>query len=154
MGWIANSLRNRLLDFLFRYYSLSLGGATATWSAAPVLYVGILGTVGDEAGEEVELSGTDYARAPITASAAAWNNTQGNTTGASTGSDGTIDNAGVIEFNEVGAGGWGTANGFGLYEASSGGSPIMAANQGAIAINEGDTPRFSISAMAITINEL
>lgn len=155
MGWVNNTTRNRLLDFLFRHFSLSLGGATATWSAAPVYYLGLLGTVGDEEGEEVELTGDGYVRMPLTSSATTWNNTQGDTAGASTGTDGAIDNAGVISFPDVGEGGWGTANGFGLYEAASGGSPIFAAATPApIPLSEGDTPRFSVAQMMILIDQL
>lgn len=150
MSWINESLRNHLHDFLWRGQSLALGGQTATWGAAPVYYVGLLSVVGSDAGGETELTGTGYARVALGTITA----TQGGTSGASSGSDGAGENAAQINFPTVGAGGWGTAVGLALYEASAGGSPIMAkALSTARPMAEGDTPRFSIAALSVSINK-
>lgn len=150
MSSYADTLENKLNDFLLRAQSLAFGGATATWSAAPVLYVGLLGVVGNDAGGETELVGANYARVPLTASLTSWNNTQGNTTGASTGSDGTGENAAALNFNTPGAGGWGTANGFGFYEAATGGSPVIKSTLAiAKTINQGDAVSFAAGALSV-----
>lgn len=154
MSWVSESLRNRMVDFLWRGQAITLGGQTATWGAPPTYYVGLLSVVGSDAGGETELSGTGYARVALPAALTLFNATQGGTSGASSGTDGETENASVIQFPTVGAGGWGVAVGLGVYEAASGGLPIMAkALSTARPMAEGDTPRFSIAALSVSINK-
>ncbi len=154
MSWIAESLRNRMLDFLWRGQSLALGGQTASWGAPPTYYVGLLSVVGSDAGGETELSGTGYARVAIAASLTLFNATQGGTSGASSGTDGATENAGIVQFPLVGAGGWGTAAGFGLYEAASGGSPVLArALSTPRTLAEDDDPRFNVGALTLSVSK-
>lgn len=154
MSWVSESLRNRMVDFLWRGQAITLGGQTATWGAPPTYYVGLLSVVGSDAGGETELSGAGYARVAIAASLTAFNATQGGTSGASSGTDGATENASVIQFATVGAGGWGTAAGFALYEAASGGSPVMAkALTTSRTLIEGDEPRFNVAALTLSVNK-
>lgn len=154
MSWMAESLRNRLLDFLWRGQNITLAGQTASWGTPPTYYIGLLSVVGSDAGGETELSGAGYARVAIAASLTAFNATQGGTSGASSGTDGATENPAIIQFATVGAGGWGVAVGLGVYEAASGGLPIMAkALSTARPMAEGDTPRFSIAALSVSINK-
>ena len=125
MASFVDALENKLNDFLFRAQTLSLGGAVATWDQAPVFYIGLLNVVGNDAGGETETTGVDYARVALTASMTNWNGTHGNTTGASSGTDGTGETAVAITFPTPGAGGWGLVRGFGYYDAATGGSPII-----------------------------
>lgn len=153
MTAFTDALENKLNDFLFRAQPLSLGGATATWSTAPTYYIGLLSVVGNDAGGETELTGAGYSRVAFTASLTNWNNTQGNTSGASTGSDGTGENAVPINFPTPGAGGWGTATGFGFYEAATGGSPIIkSALAVAKTINQGDAVSFASGALSVQVD--
>ena len=154
MSWIAESLRNRMVDFLWRGQSLALGGQTASWGTPPTYYVGLLSVVGTDAGGETELTGTGYARVAVTAALTAFNATQGGTSGASSGTDGATENTAIVQFPVVGAGGWGTAAGFGLYEAASGGSPVLAkALSTPRTMQAGDDPRFNIGALTLTVSK-
>lgn len=153
MAAMTDEMENKIIDFLLRAQTLSLGGATATWNQAPEFYIGLLATVGNDAGGAVEITGGNYARVQVVSGLTAWNNTQGNTTGASSGSDGTTENATVINFPSPGAGGWTAANGFGIYDAASGGQPIIKSNLSVPkAANEGDIVRFDVGTLSIQID--
>lgn len=154
MGAFTDTFENKLIDHILRGQPLALGGATATFNQAPVLYIGLLSVLGNDAGGETELTGTGYARVAITANLTNFNNTQGNTTGASSGTDGTSENAVEVAFATPGSGGWGTANAFGIYEAASGGSPIIKAaltvpNQ---TISEGAVVKFAAGQLSVQVD--
>lgn len=155
MADYTDTFENKLYDFLFRGETLVIGASTATWDTDPTYYFGLLSTVGNDAGSEVECTGTDYARVGLQASLTNYKGTHGTTTGASSGTDGTGENAVVIQFAAPGAGGWGTAAGFGIYEASTGGSPIMksAFSNGSQTINEGNDVKFAADAMALQVDD-
>lgn len=155
MAALTNAFENKLIDFLLRAQSLVIGGSTAAWSpGAPALYVALFTAVADaEAGSLTEVSGGSYARVSVAGGLSSWNATQGGTAGASSGTDGQSENAGAITFPAP-TGNWGQVTHFGLYEASSGGSPlIVAALTTPKTINNGDAaPNFSAGALGFQID--
>lgn len=117
---LSDYWENHLADMLFRGQTYTL----------PSMYLGLsTASVGgvDDTGcpSEVSTSGTNYARAQLTLSEAAWNSTgpSGTTGVASTGTNGTISNATTIT---VGSGtasaDWGTVNYACIWDAPSGGN--------------------------------
>lgn len=154
MADYTDAFENKLYDFLFRGQTLVIGGSTATWSAAPTYYFGLLSTVGNDAGSEVECTGTSYARVGLQASLTNYTGTHGTTTGASSGTDGTGENAVVIQFATPGAGGWGTAAGFGIFDASSAGTCLMksAFSNGSQTINEGNDVKFAVGSATLQVD--
>lgn len=124
MATYTDNFENKLHDFLNRGQSLTIGAVTATWSAAPTYWIGLLTVLGNDAGGHTECTGVDYARVPIVSGLATITGTDGGTTGASTGTDGTGENAAIIQFAVPGAGGWGTAVGFARFDALTAGNVV------------------------------
>ena len=154
MADYTDVFENKLFDFLFRGQTLVIGSRTATWDTAPTYYFGLLSTVGNDAGGETECTGTSYARASLASSLTNFKGTHGTTTGASSGTDGTGENAVAITFATPGAGGWGTAAGFGIYDAASSGNLLMkkAFTNGSQTINEGNTVQFDADALTLQVD--
>lgn len=154
MGALTDFMENKLLDWLLRAQAIGITGASAGAGSGPTtLYVGLLTTTPTDSSAGTEVSGGSYARVAVTSATTAWNNTQGNTTGASTGIDGTVENAGTITFPAPTAN-WGTVTGFGVYDASSGGNLLVyAALTSSKTVNNGDAaPSFSAGALTIQID--
>lgn len=144
MAALSDYLENKILDHILR---------ATPYTAPATVYVGLLTAAPNDAGGGTEASGTNYARAGVTSGTSAWNNTQGNTTGASTGTDGTIENAAAVNFATPGAGGWGTVTHFGVYDSPSGGNLLFyAALSTSKTINEGDTVSFAAGALSLQID--
>lgn len=120
----TDQFENKLHDFLNRGQSLTIGAVTATWSAAPTFYIGLLEVVGNDAGGHTECSWAGYARIPVVAGFATITGTDGGTVGVSTGTSGGGSNADIIEFAEVTASPWATIAGFARFDASTGGNII------------------------------
>lgn len=154
MSAFTDFMENKLIDWLFRAQAIGIAGASAGAGSGPAtLYVGLLTTTPTDSTAGTEVSGGSYARVGVTSATTAWNNTQGNTTGASTGTDGTTENASTITFPAPTAS-WGTVTGFGIYDASTGGNLLI---YGALTtpktINNGDAaPSFAAGALSIQID--
>lgn len=154
MTAFTDFMENKLIDWLFRAQAIGITGASAGAGSGPTtLYVGLLTTTPTDSTAGTEVSGGSYARVSVTSGTTAWNNTQGNTTGASTGTDGTTENAGTVTFPAPTAN-WGTVNGFGIYDASSGGNLLIYAPLTTPkTINNGDAaPSFAAGALTIQID--
>lgn len=143
MAALSDYLENKILDHVLR--------ATA-FTAPATVYVGLLTAAPSDTGGGTEVSGGSYARVAVTSGTAAWNNTQGNTTGASTGTDGTVENAATITFPTPSAG-WGTVTHFAVYDAASAGNLLFyAALTTSKTINSGDAVSFAAGALSLQID--
>lgn len=154
MPTYTNDFENKLHDFLNRGQSLTIGAVTATWSAAPTYYIGLLTVLGDDSGGHTECSGVGYARVPVVAGLATITGTHGTTTGASSGTSGSGTNAAVVQFAAPGAGGWGTAVGFARFDAPTGGNVIDKAlfSNGSQVLAEGNDSKFAIGALTLQVD--
>lgn len=102
MPGIITASAHTLLDWIFRQGAMT---------PPATLYMGLFSTMPDDAGASgVELSGTGYARKTL--AAAIW------TAAASR----KVVNTADIEFTAAAGAAWGTAIGFGLFPASTGGT--------------------------------
>lgn len=144
MAALSDYLENKILDHILR----------ATAFTAPVTtYVGLLTAAPNDTGGGTEVTGNAYARVAITSGTAAWNNTQGNTTGASTGTDGTIENAAVVTFPTPTPAGWGTVTHFAVYDAATAGNMLFyGALTASKVINAGDAVSFAAGALSLQID--
>lgn len=151
----SDVLENKLLDFIFRGYTLALTGATASWSAVPTLYIALGTASSDSSFTELAATGS-YARAKAcagsTQASTDWNGTHGNTTGASSGTDGTIETAIAVTFPTATAD-WNSAatiGFFAIYDASSGGNLLYsAAITTPRAVTNGTTASFAAGALTV-----
>lgn len=145
MAAMSDYLENALLDHVFRGLS---------YTAPTTLYVALFTAAPSDAGGGTEVSGGAYARASIAANTTSWNNTQGTASGASTGTDGTIENAVDITFPAPTAN-WGTVTHWGVFDAASGGNLLLhAALTQSKTINNGDAaPSFPAGALTNQIDD-
>ena len=144
MAALTDYLENKIIDWLLRAQS---------YTPPATLYVGLLTAAPSDSSAGTEVSGGSYARVAVTAATPSWNNTQGNTTGASTGTDGTTENAATVTFPAPTAN-WGSVTHFGIYDASTSGNLlIQAALTTAKTINNGDAaPSFAIGALTFQVD--
>lgn len=143
MAALSDYLENKIVDHILR--------ATA-FTAPATVYVGLLTAAPSDTGGGTEVSGGSYARVGITSATTAWNGTHGTTTGASSGTDGTIENASAVNFTTPTAG-WGTVTHFGVYDASTAGNLLFyAALTTSKTINSGDTVSFAAGALSLQID--
>jgi len=142
---MSDYLENALLDHVFR------GRA---YTAPTTVYVALMTANADDTGGGTEVTGGSYARVALVANDTNFNNTQGNTTGASTGTDGQIENGAVITFPAPTAS-WGVVTGWAIYDASSGGNLILHSGLGTNkTINNGDSaPSFPVSSLTNQIDD-
>ena len=89
MAAMSDYLENKLIDHIFR--------ATA-FTAPATIYIGLHTAAPSDTGGGTEVSGNAYARVAVVSGTTAWNATQGGTAGASSGTDGTTENASAITF--------------------------------------------------------
>lgn len=143
---LTNFFENKIVDHYFR---------STAYSPAGPWYVGLATAASDcEAGTITEVSGGSYARVSVTKADGSWKGTHGNTTGASSGTSGTISNAGAITFASPSAN-WGTVTHFFVHDAASGAGNIILcrALTTAKTINNGDAaPSFAADALTIQID--
>lgn len=154
MADYTDAFENKLHDFLWRGQTLVIGANTATWApAVPTFHFALLTTLGDDTGLEVECTGGAYARVALAASLTNYTGTHGTTTGASSGTDGTGENAVVIQFPTPTAS-WGTAVGFAIFDAATGGVCLMKStfSNGNQTINIGNDVKFAVNAMALQVD--
>ena len=112
---LTDYAENKVYDALLRGQAL---GAPATW------YIGACTDLRGDASAGVEPVGNAYARVPITANLTNFASTQGNTV-ASTGTDGTGENAVAITF-PASTGAWGNIQSVRFYDAATGGNSWIA----------------------------
>jgi hypothetical protein len=143
MAALSNYLENKLLDHLLR---------ATSYTAPTSVFVGLFTAVPSDTGGGTEVTGGSYARAEVVSSTSAWNGTHGNTTGASSGTDGTVENATTISFTTPSAG-WGTVTSFGVFDALSGGNLLFYATLTASkTVNTGDAVSFAAGALSLQID--
>jgi hypothetical protein len=129
---ITDYYENKIVDHLFRNTALSE-------SSPASYYVGLLTASCSDSSAGTEVSGGDYARVAVTRGTSAWKGTHGSTTGASSGTNGTISNAGAITFPAPTAN-WGTMI-------------ICQSLTASKTVNNGDAaPAFAIDALTIQID--
>jgi len=155
MAAMTDILENKFIDWFFRGQALGLAGASAAAGTGPAtLYISLRAAADSDGTPGAEVSGTGYARVPITSSLANWAGTQGaGTTTASNGSSGTTSNNIPITFGTPGAA-WGQAVGFGVHDSLTGGSELYyAALAQPKTINNGDpAPSFAAGALSIQVD--
>lgn len=140
---LSDYLENKVVDHLFR--------ATA-YTAPATVYVGLSTAACSDTGFGTEVSGGNYARVSITAATTAFKGTHGTTSGASSGTNGTITNAAAVSFPTPSAG-WGTVTHWHISDASSAGNILIcAALTASKTINSGDAVSFAIDALSIQID--
>lgn len=141
---LSDYLENKLVDHVFR--------ATA-YTAPATVYVGLSTAACSDSSVGTEVSGGSYARVSITTGTSAFKGTHGSTSGASSGTNGTISNAAAITFPAPTAS-WGVVTHWFVSDASSGGNLLVcAALTSSKTINNGDAaPSFAIDAMTIQID--
>lgn len=141
---LTNTYENSLVDDQFR---------TTAYTEPTTHYVGLLTAACSDSAAGTEVSGGSYARVSVTKGDAQWKGTHGSATGASSGTNGTISNAGAITFPAPTAN-WGTVSHFGIYDAASAGNLLICqALTTSKTINNGDAaPSFAIDALTIQID--
>lgn len=139
---MTDYLENKLADHLFR---------TTTYSQPATLAVALYTAAPGETGGGTEVSGGSYARVSNNPANANWNGTHGNTTGASSGTSGLVDNAGAITFATPTAN-WGTITHFAILDNTSGGNMLIyGALTASKTVNNGDpAPSFPAGTLDIT----
>lgn len=145
MSQMSDYLENKLIDHLFR-------GTAMTQPAG--IWVALGTAASDATFTEIAATG-GYARASVGRSDTAWDNTQGNTTGVSTGTGGNTKNANAVAFGTPSA----TWNGgadithFALYDAATGGNMLFWGSLSvAKRVYSGDAaPQFAADAISITL---
>ena len=144
MSSLSNYLENKILDHLLR-------GQTFTPPAT--VYIGLDTATSDDASGGTEVTGGSYARVAVASSLANWNSSQGAAGVASSGADGTTENAGAITFPAPTAN-WGVVTGFRIWDAATGGNALIyQALTTPKTINSGDTaPSFGAGALSIQID--
>lgn len=143
MAAMSDYLENRLIDHLFRAQS---------FSAPTTLYFALYTAAPSDSGGGTEVSGGSYARASVTTSLSAFKGTHGNTTGTSSGTGGSTQNASAITFPTP-SGNWGTITHWGVLDASTGGNLLF---HGSLTnsknVNNGDpAPSFPADAFTLTL---
>lgn len=137
---------NKVVDDLFR--------GTDYPAATPAsFYVALFTTSCTDAAIGTEVTGGSYARVGVTRAQSSWNGTHGNTTGASSGTNGTISNANAITFPAPTAN-WGSVTSFAVMDASTAGNPIVCTDLTTPkTINNGDAaPSFATGALTVQID--
>ncbi len=143
MAALSDYLENKIVDHILR--------ATA-FTAPTSVFVGLLTAAPSDIGGGTEVAGGAYARVQVTSATTAWNGTHGNTTGASSGTDGTIENAATITFPTPTAG-WGTVTHWGVYDAATAGNLLFYAPLTVSkTINTGDAVSFAAGALSLQID--
>lgn len=136
---MSDYLENKLVDHVFR--------ATA-YTAPATLYVGLGTAACSDSSVGTEVTGGSYARVAVTSATTAWKGTHGTTTGASSGTGGTISNASAITFPAPTAN-WGVVTHFFIADASTAGNLLVCqALTTSKTINNGDAaPSFAADAL-------
>ena len=155
---LTDAFENALIDFLFRGQTLTIGSSTATWSAAPELYIALHTAACSDSSAGTEVTGGSYARVRVPSSGAptlsnAWSNTNSSSgTTASSGTSGTTANLNAVTFPTATAD-WGTATHFSFMTASSGGTQLICrALTASRNITNGSTASFAAGGLTVQID--
>jgi hypothetical protein len=134
---------NKILDDLFRGTAYSPGTA----------YVGLMTSACSDSAAGTEVSGGSYARVSVSKADASWKGTHGSATGVSSGTNGTISNAGAVTFPAPTAN-WGVVTHWGVWDASTSGNLLVCDDLTVSkTINNGDAaPSFAIDALTIQVD--
>lgn len=155
MASMSNFLENKLLDWFLRAQAIGVTGATAAaGTGLATAYVALFTAAPTDAGGGTEVSGGSYARVAVTSSLANWSGTSVTAGGsASSGTDGTVSNVGVITFPTPSAN-WGTITSVGIFDASTGGNLLLWGNLSANkTVNNGDpAPTFPANTLSWQID--
>jgi len=143
MAHASNYLENKLVDHIFR---------TTAFTKPAALWVGLFTAAPTDAGGGTEVAGGSYARVSVPPGDASWTATQGGVAGASSGTGGATANALIITFPTPSAD-WGMVTHFGLFDAATGGNPLVLGPLTAPRdVSNGDpAPRFPAGTLAITV---
>jgi hypothetical protein len=137
-------LENKIADDLFR---------TTTYAPAAT-WVGLMTAAANcDTGSVTEVTGGSYGRVQVTKGDTGWKGTHASTTGASSGTGGTISNAAAITFPAPTAN-WGTVTHFGIWDAQTTGNLLVCKSlTTSKTINNGDAaPSFAIDALTVQID--
>lgn len=141
---MTDYLENKLADHLFR---------TTTYTQPAALAVGLLTAGCSDSAAGTEVTGGSYTRVSNNPANANWKGTHASTTGASSGTGGTISNAVTLTFPAPTAN-WGSITHFGIYDAASGGNLLFcAALTTPKTVNNGDAaPSFAVDALTVQMD--
>lgn len=151
MAGMTNYLRNKLIDFVHRQVS---------FTPPATHYIALVTTTPSASSGGTEVTGSGYARQPITLSAAnmAATNAAGSTANPSTGSTGLTSNNSIVDWGTAGAS-WGTVTYFEIWDTVTSGNrlffgPIVDGTGTATprSISSGDPVSFPVSAMGVQWN--
>lgn len=142
---LTDYAENKIVDHVFR-------GTAYSETTPSAYYVALFTSACTDSAAGTEVTGGSYARVAINRSTSGWNGTHGTTTGASSGTNGTISNAGAITFPAATAD-WGTVTYFGIYDASAAGNLVICSSLTASrTITNGATPSFGAGALTIQLD--
>lgn len=143
MSALSDFLESKLIDHVFR---------GVAYTAPATMYVGLLTAAPTDTGGGTEVSGGSYARVAVTSNSTNWANTQASGSGASSGTDGTIENLTTITFPTP-SGSWGTVLAVGVYDASTGGNLLWYTTLSVSkTISSGDLVDFPASSLSFQID--
>jgi hypothetical protein len=145
MSAMSDYLENKIIDHILR--------GTPYTAPSGNVYIGLLTTTPSDTGGGTEVSGGSYARANVAATLSGWTGTHGGSGAVSSGTSGFANNATSIVFPAPSAN-WGVVNGFGMYDAYTGGNLLFYGNLTiAKTINNGDAaPSFAANTLCIQID--
>jgi hypothetical protein len=145
-GSMTDTYENKVVDLLFRGQALSE-------SSPANYYVALYTSSCTDSTPGTEVTGGSYARVAVARSTAAWTGTHGTTIGASSGTNGTVSNAAIIQFAAPTAN-WGSVTAFGVTTASTAGDQVVCNNLTTPkTVNNGDAaPSFAIGALTVQID--
>lgn len=143
MAHATNYLENKLVDHVFR---------AAAFAKPASLYIGLFTAAPSDAGGGTEVTGGGYARVSYPPGDANWTATQGGIVGVSSGTTGATSNAAVVTFATPSAD-WGTVTHFGIFDAATGGNPLVLGPLTASRdiLNGDPPPRFPAGSLTITV---
>jgi hypothetical protein len=145
-GSMTDTYENKVADVIFRAQAFSETSPASH-------YVALFTTSCTDSALGTEVSGGSYARVAVTRATTSWKGTHGSTTGASSGTNGTISNAAIIQFPAPTAN-WGSVTAFAIMDASTGGAAVVCNNLTvAKTVNNGDAaPSFAVDALTVQVD--
>lgn len=142
MSALSDYLENALIDHVLRGRS---------FTAPSALYWALFTSAPTDAGGGTEVSGSNYSRVSMTPSDTAFTNTQGTTSGASTGTGGTVTNGEVVQFPTP-SGSWGTVVAVAIFDAATSGNMLIHGTLLGRAITTSDDVKFPVGAFSFQID--
>lgn len=148
MSALSDYLENKLIDHVFR---------AQAYTAPATLYVALFTVTPSDTGGGTECPGTGYTRQGVTSGLTTWAATQSVSptpnNSASSGTGGTTFNSAIITFTSSAGASWGTINGVGVFDASSGGNLLWySALTTPKTINTTDVVDFPVSTLTFQID--